>query len=189
MKSLIICISVFLFVFSVKVQSQVYDLMLHDMSITTYTEPFVAKNSITASDFTVTGDGDVTFKAGNVITLLPGFSVTQGGEFHAYIAEVNNDEKFPDGDLADNNGNILYNFPNPFSLKTTVYFKISVPGKVKISVMNSTGQTVSVLVDKIFQEQAGQKIIFDATGLPGGIYYYKLETEDNVLIKKMIVSK
>ena len=179
----IVWVSVFyITIFSGNIYSQVYDLILEDMEIITYTEPFVAENSITATDFSVTGDGNVVFQAGNVITLLPGFSVTDGGEFHAFIADVKKDIEIP-----VTNPNVLSNFPNPFKNKTTINFSVHSAGNVKLTIINSIGQVIETLIDKNCQEGTQQQILFDATGLNSGIYFYKLETSDNTVIKKMVL--
>ena len=179
----------FLFVFGIFVNnshSQVYDLILEDMLITTFTEPFVAENSITASDFSVIGNGNVTFKAGNVITLLPGFSVTDGGEFRAFIS---NAETYNEITISDNNTAELNNYPNPFYNKTTIAFTVPEDGMLKLTVLNSIGQTVKTLFEENSKEGAQYEIVFYAEGLKSGIYFYKLETMKSISIKKMILIK
>ncbi len=64
-----------------------YDLVLVDETISTDEEElFEAENSITAGPaFIIENGADVEFKAGNIITLKPGFSANEGSYFHATI--------------------------------------------------------------------------------------------------------
>ncbi|RLD57490.1 MAG: hypothetical protein DRJ05_09635 [Bacteroidetes bacterium] len=174
----------FIGIYAGNTYSQFYDMVLEDMSITTYTEPFVADNSITASNFTVTETGDVTFKAGNSITLLPGFSVEEGGLFHAYISDEKNGAY-----KKSINKDELNNFPNPFGNLTTISFLVFSPGNVKLTVINPVGQTIETLFDEnITDTGVSHEVKFYANGLSKGVYFYKLETADNTVIKKMILS-
>lgn len=63
------------------------DIVLENKTLSTM-ETYEATNSITAGpNVTVTSTGDVTFRAGSEITLLPGFTAVAGSDFHAYIDE------------------------------------------------------------------------------------------------------
>lgn len=81
---------------------------------------------------------------------------------------------------------LLQNYPNPFNPSTTIDFSIPQSGKVSLSVYNSIGQTVETLIDK--EMTAGDyKVTFNGENLPSGIYFYKLEADNFVDVKKMIL--
>ena len=62
-----------------------YDIVLKDIVINT-TAVFCAINSITAGpSVVIVPPGDVTFRAGNIIKLEPGFEAKPGSKFHAVI--------------------------------------------------------------------------------------------------------
>ncbi|OFX23818.1 MAG: hypothetical protein A2041_00935 [Bacteroidetes bacterium GWA2_31_9b] len=71
----------------------------------------------------------------------------------------------------------IHNFPNPFSTKTNIDFKLINYSRVNISVYNITGQLVKILVDE-YKSPGEYSIVWDATNSKGtqienGIYFYK----------------
>jgi len=80
------------------------------------------------------------------------------------------------------------NYPNPFNPTTTIDYSIQKDGNVSLRVYNTLGQQVASLVNGTMQA-GNHKITFDASRLSSGIYYYRLESNNSVLIKKMILLK
>ena len=80
------------------------------------------------------------------------------------------------------------NYPNPFNPTTNIEFKIAATGKVTLKIFDVLGREVETLIDK--EMNAGSyKIDFNSAGLSSGIYFYRLTSGDNVLIKKMTFLK
>ena len=80
------------------------------------------------------------------------------------------------------------NYPNPFNSNTMIRFDIKENGKVTLIVFNLLGQEVATLVDN--EISAGTHAIsWDASGLPSGIYLYKLEAGDFRAVKKLLFLK
>jgi len=80
------------------------------------------------------------------------------------------------------------NYPNPFNPSTKISFNIPKSGNVRLSVYNVLGQEVSVLVNE--RLNAGiYEYKFNAANLTSGLYFYKLESEGQVQIKKMMLIK
>ena len=80
------------------------------------------------------------------------------------------------------------NYPNPFNPTTSVSYSLSVAQPVRISVHNALGREVRVLVDR--EEVEGQhQVRFDATGLPSGVYFVRMNTESNTFTHKMLLLK
>ncbi len=85
------------------------------------------------------------------------------------------------------------NYPNPFNPTTTIQYKIANPTAVKLTVYNVMGEKVKTLVNT--KKSAGQyNIAWNATNDMGikvssGVYFYRLQTADNVQMKKMIFLK
>jgi len=83
---------------------------------------------------------------------------------------------------------IEQNYPNPFNPSTLIKYSISENGFVKLSVYNLVGEEVTVLVNK--EVDAGfYEIEFDATTLPSGIYFYRIQAGSFVETKKMVLMK
>jgi photosystem II stability/assembly factor-like uncharacterized protein len=83
---------------------------------------------------------------------------------------------------------ILDPYPNPFNPKTTIEFYVPIEEKVLIEVFDLLGQKVKTLLNEV-KEKGNHTVSFDATGLPSGIYIYRLSAGRNSVTKKMVLSK
>ena len=80
------------------------------------------------------------------------------------------------------------NYPNPFNPITTISFNMPVSGNTGITVYNSLGERVAILVDG-FVSAGSHSVTFDAGSLPGGVYYYKLQAGKYSQTRKMVLIK
>jgi C1A family cysteine protease len=80
------------------------------------------------------------------------------------------------------------NYPNPFNPTTVISWQLAVSSTVKLTVYNLAGQTVAILVDER-QPGGSHAIEFNASGLASGVYLYKLEADEYMEIRKMILMK
>ena len=87
------------------------------------------------------------------------------------------------------------NYPNPFNPTTTLKYSIPVgdayyasPTNVTLKIYDVLGREVATLVNKE-QQPGSYEVIFDASGLTSGVYYYKLTAGSFVETKKMILIK
>ena len=80
------------------------------------------------------------------------------------------------------------NYPNPFNPSTTIKYSISSDGFVKLSVYNLLGEEVTRLVNH--EQKAGRyEVTFDASGYASGVYVYRLESQNHLSVKKMLLIK
>ncbi len=80
------------------------------------------------------------------------------------------------------------NYPNPFNPSTNIKYNIPESGVVKLAIYNMLGEEVAVLVDGIVQ--AGfYEVTFDASNLPSGAYFYRLQSDNLNQVKKMLLMK
>ena len=66
------------------------------------------------------------------------------------------------------------NYPNPFNPSTTIRYALPFEGNVKISIFNSLGQVIDVLVNKL-QSAGNYQVDWSAKYLSSGIYFYSVE--------------
>jgi Secretion system C-terminal sorting domain len=83
---------------------------------------------------------------------------------------------------------LLQNYPNPFNPITTIKYSLPIASIVKLIVYNTLGQTIKVL-DYEHKNAGNYSINFNASDLPSGIYFYKLEAGQFSQIRKMILLK
>jgi hypothetical protein len=80
------------------------------------------------------------------------------------------------------------NYPNPFNPSTKINYSLPEAGYVKLSVYNLVGEEVAVLIDG--ETEAGfYEVTFDASSMPSGAYFYKLQSQNTVEVKKMLLTK
>ena len=79
-------------------------------------------------------------------------------------------------------------YPNPFHTSTTIPFTLRQPGPARLRVFDLLGRPVAVLVDG-YKPAGTHHIPFDATSLPSGVYFYRLEAGAQSQTRKMLVMR
>lgn len=91
-------------------------------------------------------------------------------------------------DIVIHNFNLAQNYPNPFNPVTTITYSLDINSYVNLDIYNIIGEKVETLVNEL-QISGNHKINFNASNLPSGIYFYKLASNNRVLVKKMSIVK
>ncbi len=82
----------------------------------------------------------------------------------------------------------VQNYPNPFNPITNFEVKVAEDGFVSLKVFDVLGREVAVLFNE--EKPAGiYKISFNASSFPSGVYFYRLESKNRFLTKKMLLLK
>lgn len=81
------------------------------------------------------------------------------------------------------------NYPNPFNPSTTIVFTIPVEARVTLKVYDVLGKEVATLINESNHPVGTHKVSFDGQNLPSGVYFYKLNTPEYSLTKKMVYCK
>jgi photosystem II stability/assembly factor-like uncharacterized protein len=80
------------------------------------------------------------------------------------------------------------NYPNPFNPSTVIEYQIPTAGRVKIAVYNVLGKEVAVLADSD-QPAGSHKVVFNASGLSSGVYFYTVSSGNMRKTGKMMLMK
>ncbi len=81
---------------------------------------------------------------------------------------------------------VLQNYPNPFNPSTNLAFGLSKTSDVQIEIFNILGQ--SIYHKTLSGLAAGYHTLkVEAQGWPAGIYFYRIQAENKVSIKKMVL--
>jgi len=106
----------------------------------------------------------------SAVTVLRMFTLELGEFF---------DTTFVITDVRDGSGEmpgaftIRQNYPNPFNPRTVISYDVPRSSPVRLAVYNLLGEEVALLVDEV--QGPGMKTLeWDADGMPGGVYFYRL---------------
>jgi hypothetical protein len=80
------------------------------------------------------------------------------------------------------------NYPNPFNPVTMIQYEIPVASQIRIKIYDLSGKEIAILANEK-REPGRYEIKFDGSGLPSGIYFYRLITDEFESTKKLILLK
>lgn len=133
-------------------------------------------------------EGDKVFAVINGTKLYPAITWTGQGT----VQKLTELYSSADGNIP-RDYSLSQNFPNPFNPQTTISFGLPQASRVKLVVYNVLGQAIKTLADDNFT--AGTHTALwdgtNATGTPvsSGVYFYRIEANNYIASKKMIMLK
>ncbi len=77
-------------------------------------------------------------------------------------------------------------FPNPFTNTVTISYTLENSGLVEMHVFDNYGRLVAEPVNE-FQQNGEHKVVWNSDNSPAGIYYFRLEVENQSCTGKMIL--
>jgi len=78
------------------------------------------------------------------------------------------------------------NYPNPFNPSTAIRYGLPHKSAVQLAIFNTLGQQVATVVQG--EQEAGfHEVRFDASGLAGGVYFYRLQAGTYVETRKLLL--
>jgi hypothetical protein len=80
------------------------------------------------------------------------------------------------------------NYPNPFNPSTKIRFEVAKLNNVELKIYNAQGKEIQTLVNGELKPGI-YEASFESSGLPSGVYFYKLASGSYVESKKMVLLK
>jgi len=87
-----------------------------------------------------------------------------------------------------NNFSLSQNYPNPFNPTTKIYYSLPKEAFINIKLYDVLGNNIATLVNAV-KPEGRHEVIFDANIVSSGIYYYRIQADHYIYIKKMIILK
>jgi hypothetical protein len=115
--------------------------------------------------------------------------------FSYRLKQIDNDGKFEysktvEVDLSSPEDFTLYqNYPNPFNPVTNISFRVKQTQKVILEVFDMLGNKIEVLFNSTAEGGKLYNIEFNAEDYATGTYFYKLNSNEGVSVRKMILIK
>ena len=80
------------------------------------------------------------------------------------------------------------NYPNPFNPTTLIDYQLSTSAFVLLKVFDARGREVEILVNE-HQNGGKHSVLFNASSLQSGLYFYRLETDIGMDTRKLLLIK
>jgi hypothetical protein len=64
--------------------------------------------------------------------------------------------------------------PDPFSPETSIRFDLPAAASIRVDIFNLLGERIDVLRRSSETPGSDRRIVFDGSGLPGGLYLYRI---------------
>ncbi|MFZ1978111.1 MAG: T9SS type A sorting domain-containing protein, partial [Bacteroidota bacterium] len=80
------------------------------------------------------------------------------------------------------------NYPDPFNPSTKISYSVPATGLVTLKVYNILGQEVQTLFSGM-RNAGNYETTFDGSKLASGVYFYRLQAGNQMLVKKMLMLK
>jgi hypothetical protein len=105
------------------------------------------------------------------------------------ISSTNSNKKVFEGNSSlPGNYNLSQNYPNPFNPVTKINFALPKQGFVTLKIYDITGREIQILVSDV--KQAGYySVDFNGSSLSSGVYFYRIQSNDFVMTKRMVLIK
>jgi endonuclease/exonuclease/phosphatase family metal-dependent hydrolase len=116
------------------------------------------------------------------------------GNLYYRLKQVDNDGSFEYSDVVSvqvsipSEYRLSQNYPNPFNPETRIEFTLPEKQLVSVKVYNLLGEYAAEIVNEV-KEAGKYSVVFNASGLPSGMYVYTLETSGYTANRKMILLK
>lgn len=148
------------------------------------------------SDAEIIGSDLVKFQAETII-LTEGFHAPLGTNFKAQSLNCENTyhQEIPSESRKLLNSEIkapsvnLSIYPNPFSSELNIAYELAKPNIIHLNIFNQIGELVSSPLSNIPHKEGKYMMSLSSNGLSNGLYWLQLLTEDEKIIKKVMLIK
>ena len=166
----------------------------YEVEYTTFGEPYYEEEIAITGDYYETSfmvtSGIETGEEARMISYV----YSEEGQFVQYLYPITISDGTSSPDMPELPSDLaVSNYPNPFNPTTTIAYSLPNDSMIELRVFNTKGQLVKTLVEG--EQLAGTyKTVWNGKdnnekNVSSGIYFYKLSTKDETLMKKMVLLK
>ncbi|MDP2208897.1 MAG: T9SS type A sorting domain-containing protein [Bacteroidota bacterium] len=105
-----------------------------------------------------------------------------GQSFMITFTDMKENKNIPSGLV------LSQNYPNPFNPVTVIKWQLANGNYTTLKVYNIVGKEVAVLVNG-YKSAGNHQVTFDGSQLTSGMYFYKLQSGNNVKVRKLTLVK
>ena len=107
---------------------------------------------------------------------------------HTYTGRYDGNILSTEDDLIATTFALERNYPNPFNPTTTIQYSLGLAGPTKLMIYDVLGRELVKLVDE-YRPAGVHKVTWNASNMPSGVYFYRLESANFARTQKMILMK
>jgi hypothetical protein len=148
----------------------------------------VSGNNFTVNDFAIVGNRNILVTGFfNETVYFDSLQVTGLGGGNIFVAKIMDNTTSVERNDPIPSSIILYqNYPNPFNPTTNIAFSLQAKSFVSLKVFDLVGREVATLMSQ--EKTAGTyHVTFDASKLPSGVYFYRLQAGSFTETKKLVL--
>jgi len=151
-------------------------------------------NNMVTMDTTAIVDLKFNYIYSQDSSLLRDYVFVVNGQYNSPNKSTKKLQMSPLSNNIHNSVNIHYkyklnaNYPNPFNPVTKINYELEKPGFTKLEVFDILGRLVDVLI-KEYKQAGNYTLDFNGSHLSSGVYFYKIQSNDFVDIKRMVLIK
>lgn len=152
--------------------------------------PFLAKEGMRVALEPTWHDNDGSYEGNIVLSSINNDNAWQTPQVwsHTYIGRFDGPNLSTEDDLVATRFALKANYPNPFNPTTTIEYSIGLAGPTRLMVYDVMGREIVKLVDE-YRPMGSHKVVWNASSMPSGIYFYRLETSSFTRTQKMVLMK
>jgi immune inhibitor A len=83
---------------------------------------------------------------------------------------------------------LAQNYPNPFNAATTINYSLPLSGMVRLDIYDLLGRLVAIPIET-YQAAGQHRVIWNASEVASGIYFYRLQVGQSVQTRRMLLLK
>jgi len=83
---------------------------------------------------------------------------------------------------------LAQNYPNPFNPETRISYSVPTAGYVSLAIHDVLGRAVAILVNEN-QQPGDYSVVWNPSGVPSGVYFYRLQTGEVIVTKRMALMR
>lgn len=167
--------------YPVQFEFRAYNALINSSVVIGVSDPLTMQGewvTMSLPDWTATGTTTDPFYNLSVNATNPSSSIYPDSTSYGYIGAICITESTVTGNSEINSQaegfKLGSSYPNPFNQTTAIEYTLPRAEKVTIKVFDLYGREIKTLIDKVIQAGVHQ-IEWDAAGLPGGTYLYRMQ--------------
>lgn len=168
------------------IQLQVSDPDGQELSLKASSDTSSVSVSLVGFELTINPEPDFLGEAGIIVSANDGFDEVSIS-FKVTVNELVTNEILNEG--IPKKTELFQNYPNPFNPTTTISFGIPESSRISLFIYDILGRKVTTLVDQELKTPGLYTIQFDASALSSGMYIYQLETDYQIITRRLTLIK